>query len=118
MATYCDFAIPEHGQYINLKCTIDNGACGYWRWCTTDGCIKQTNGFIDCVPRRRKMQEQKEKIERISSIKNIPKGKESGKKKYKVVVACEKFVIYVGEDGQNVKLYGDFKVKAEDFLEI
>lgn len=61
------------------------------------------------------MQEEKEKI--IAGSAGHKK-KEVGKKKYKVVVACEKFVIYVGEDGQNVKIYGNYKVKAGDYLEI
>ena len=59
-----------------------------------------------------------EKIEKISSGKDTQTAKEAGKKRYKVVVACEKFVIYVGDDGQNVKLYGDYKVKTGEYLEI
>jgi len=64
------------------------------------------------------MQEQKEKAQKLIVENTEPKKKESPGKKYKIVVACEKFVIYVGEDGQNVKRYGDFKVKAGDYLEI
>ena len=64
------------------------------------------------------MQEEKEKAQKIIVENTEPKKKDSGKKKYKVVVACEKFVIYVGEDGQNVKLYGDYGVKTGGYLEI
>lgn len=64
------------------------------------------------------MELEKEKIEK-SVVENVgQKKKESGKKKYKVIVACDKFVIYIDENGQNVRLPGDFKVKAGDYLEV
>ena len=118
MASYCDFATLKHGQYQFLKCAISNESCGYQRWCGTEGCIKHTNNFAGCVLRRKQMELEKEKIEKAVAENSVQKKKESGKKKYKVVVACDKFVIYVGADGQNVRLPGDFKLKAGDYLEI
>jgi len=116
---YCDFGVLEHGQYDFIKCTIDEKSCAFQRWCVTDRCLKHTSNFTSCVSRRKKMEQEREKSEKIIADAGIQKKKEPGKKKYKVVVACDRFVIYVGEDGQNVRLVGDYsKFKAGDYLEL
>ena len=64
------------------------------------------------------MDEEKEKNVELYVKKKEQKKKEIRKKKYKVVVACDKFVIYVDENKNNVKLWGDYKVKTGDYLEV
>lgn len=42
----------------------------------------------------------------------------SDKKKYLVVLTGSQFVIYVDDDGNNVRIFGDYNVKAGDYLEL
>ena len=120
MAHYCEYAELEHGHYELLRCVITNQSCGFQRRCNTDGCIKHTNNFATCVLRRKKDGRRKRKKTLSSMLKKRAekKKKEIRKKKYKVVVACDKFVIYVDENKNNVKLWGDYKVKTGDYLEV
>jgi len=64
------------------------------------------------------MEREKEKVEEFVEVSSKPSGKGLGKKKYKVVISCTKFTIYVDEDGNNVKIMGDYGVKTGEYLEI